>query len=141
MNLTYANINKAVNAASDILALDSNAIDVEIYRDATDTTVGACMGDHEDVTIQINQHLNGNDWVEVLAHELIHAAQYLQGRLADATPGFITFDGTTYQSPLLAKLTQDLDDESTYNYYRNTPWEVEAYDGQAALAQQIKESI
>ena len=132
MKLTYENINKCVDIASDILDINPNEIIVDIYRDKSDDAIGYCSGDIEEVHIGINQDLRGNDWVEVLAHEMIHARQYLNGELEDAGPLQMYWHGNKFV------LVKELFD---HDAYRRTPWEREAYGGQTKLMEQIYERI
>ena len=132
MRLTYENIERVVRVGSSILGIDPNAIVCDIYRDRNDDAIGYCSGDHEDVQISINQDLRGNDWVEVLAHELIHAKQYLTGELEDA--GQLTM---YWQGNKIVMLKAIFSEEE----YKLLPWEAEAFRGQHKLMEQIYERI
>ena len=132
MQLTYDNIHKCIVAASQILDINPNEISIEIYRDPSDDAIGYCSGDIDEVSISINQCLKGNDWVEVLAHELIHAKQYLHGELEDSEPMVHYWHGNKFIT------VHELFD---YDAYTRLPWEREAFSKQRSLMKQIKESI
>ena len=132
MRLTYENLYECMHAAADILDINANEIIIDIYRDAEDSAIGYCSGDIDEVHIGINQCLRGNDWVEVLAHEMIHARQYLNGELEDAGPLQMYWHGNKFV------LVKELFD---HDAYMRTPWEREAYSGQTRLMNQIKEKV
>ena len=132
MKLTYDNIHKCIDAAADILNINSADITADIYRDPADDAIGYCSGDIDEVSISINQCLKGNDWVEVLAHELIHAKQYLHGELEDSEPMVHYWHGNKFVT------VHELFD---YDAYTRLPWEREAFSKQRSLMKQIKESI
>lgn len=79
--------------------------------------------------IEIDGRLPWNKFLEILAHELVHAEQYHTGKLKVEYLrgcGYILFwNGRAGKKG------------TTYNSYRNQPWEVEAYDRQAVLAEQV----
>lgn len=71
------------------------------------------------------------NFMETIAHELVHAEQFNQGRLettimADKNFNLVhtkKWEGVAWKSK-----------GATYNSYRNLPWEKEAFDRQAQLA-------
>lgn len=81
-------------------------------------------------TIEIDCRLPWNKALEVLAHELVHAEQYKQGRLSHvyvSGKGFVhSWNGSRNHSR-----------GTTYRAYRNQPWEIEAWGRQAELAEKV----
>ena len=76
-------------------------------------------------TIDIDHRMPLDKIMQTLAHEMVHAEQYDQGRLA--WNGRVQFwHGTAHHSKA-----------TTYNAYRALPWEAEAFDRQAGLADQV----
>ena len=69
------------------------------------------------------------DYALVLSHELIHASQFYTKKL-NVKQGTFYWNG----SKVGRKGT-------TFNSYRNQPWEVEAYDGQADLTRKVLEAM
>lgn len=84
--------------------------------------------------VEIDCSLSWDDALEVLAHELVHAEQYHQGRLSHAYVrgrGIVhSWNGDMNQSR-----------GTTYNAYRNQPWEVEAWGRQAELAEKVCQDL
>lgn len=73
--------------------------------------------------------------ITTLAHELVHAEQYKQGRLAVSK--FITKKG--YISYWNGEKVNNKG--KTYNSYRKQPWEVEAFERQSELAKKVTEIL
>ena len=67
--------------------------------------------------------------IEVLAHELVHAEQYHQGRLAN------TLGKRGWMHQWNGEVNTNRG--STYRAYRNQPWEIEAFSRQGDLAAKI----
>lgn len=81
-------------------------------------------------TVEIKCTLSWAKALEVLAHELVHAEQYKQGRLKQS---YITGRGWVHSwngDKINNKGT-------TYKAYRNQPWEQEAWARQAELAEKV----
>ena len=76
-----------------------------------------------------------DDCLTTLAHELVHAEQYKQGRLSVSS--FITKKGyINYWNG------EEITNKGrTYNSYRKQPWEVEAFGRQSGLAKKVKKLI
>ena len=120
-----------VMAGCEILGIYPEDIELDFDIDYEDTALGYCSGDDEEVNISLSNRIvdTDEDITEVIAHELIHAEQYLSGRLISNTPCTTIFDGVEYISFGTAM---------SYESYVNQPWEKEAYEGQKALAEKIK---
>ena len=81
-------------------------------------------------TVELDCRLKWDKALEVFAHELVHAEQYHLGRLKQTykpKKGFVHY------------WNGDLTDNkgTTYNAYRNQPWEKEAWARQAELAEKV----
>lgn len=72
---------------------------------------------------EVEPRFHVKDMISTLAHEMVHAEQYHQGRLA--------FDG--YAKVWKGEVSKNKG--STYARYRAQPWEVEAFGRQAELAE------
>ena len=85
-------------------------------------------------TVELDCSLPWNEALEVLAHELVHAEQYYQGRLIQKYirgKGFMhSWNGTKNTSK-----------GTTYRAYRNQPWEIEAWARQAELAEKVCQDL
>lgn len=68
--------------------------------------------------------------LEVLCHEMVHAQQYASGRLARSGVKHSLWDGQVFKSS-----------PSTYAAYRALPWEAEAFERQAGLADLVEAEI
>lgn len=69
------------------------------------------------------------DYALVVSHELIHASQFYTKKL-NVKQGTFYWNGSKVNKK-----------GTTYNSYRNQPWEVEAYDGQANLTRKVLEAM
>lgn len=67
--------------------------------------------------------------LEVLAHELVHAEQYKQGRLK--------YTGNNHKWNGVKTTNKG----TTYQAYRNLPWEQEAWSRQSELADKVIEDL
>ena len=85
---------------------------------------------HEERTVWINPNYAWDRILETLAHELVHAEQYHQKRLASV---FLDRKGWMYQWNGEVNTNKG----STYNSYRNQPWEQEAFGRQKELADRV----
>lgn len=80
--------------------------------------------------VEIDCKLKWDKALEVLAHELVHAEQYHQKRLKKE---YIT--GRGWMHSWQGELNKNRG--STYQAYRNQPWEQEAWGRQAELAEAV----
>jgi hypothetical protein len=72
---------------------------------------------------------NFRSMITSLAHELVHSEQYNQGRLI--------WNGSNYMWQ-----GEDCNNKgSTYDRYRNLPWEVEAFNRQSSLSYTVFEEM
>jgi hypothetical protein len=88
-----------------------------------------CSGDN---VVWLSPLAKWEQLLETIAHELVHAEQYHQKRLSsvflDRTGWVLQWNGDLNYSK-----------GTTYNSYRKQPWEIEAFDRQGPLADQIKQ--
>jgi hypothetical protein len=115
-------------------AKDCRYVNISIKHNSKDRMVGYCHGDEEEVWIELDETLIGDEdyFKETLAHELIHAKQLLKGELKDIG-GFKTlWKGEEY-----VNLRGFLKEE----HYKNLPWEVEAYSRQSEHTQVNNEAF
>lgn len=83
-------------------------VHIDIVNEIWETDWHACCyGDKDEVYIEIKRLYNRDEMLQNLAHELVHAKQYITGQL---DPDLNTWQRKTYNLP-----------------YRQQPWEVEAY--------------
>ena len=80
--------------------------------------------------MEISSRLPWDSALEVLAHELVHAEQYMQGRLKKS---WMKKKGWVHQWNGHVNTNRG----STYQAYRNQPWEIEAWSRQAELAEKV----
>ena len=80
--------------------------------------------------VEISSRLPWDSALEVLAHELVHAEQYMQGRLKKS---WMKKKGWVHQWNGNVNTNRG----STYQAYRNQPWEMEAWSRQAELAEKV----
>lgn len=78
-------------------------------------------------TVEISYKLNWRQAMEVLAHEMVHAEQYHEGRLGHTFHhGFKwLWNGSMYRN------------RTTYASYRQQPWEQEAFDRQGQITEWV----
>lgn len=87
------------------------SITVEFVRQMEN--YGECLGDRNEANITISKHDQDGDYFELremllnIAHELVHAKQFIKGQLSPSTN---KWKGKEVTEP-----------------YRKTPWEKEAY--------------
>lgn len=79
--------------------------------------------------VHIDCRLPWDEALEVLAHELVHAEQYHTGKLKKKYTGRKGWMHYWYG--------EEGSKGTTYNAYREQPWEQEAWSRQAALAEQV----
>jgi len=84
--------------------------------------------------VEIDCRLKWAEGLEVLAHELVHAEQYHQGRLKKK---YSTANGWIHSW----NHSKSFNKGSTYTSYRNQPWEQEAWSRQAGLAEQVCQAM
>jgi len=96
---------------------------------------GSCLADdfaankkHYEFTINIDDSLNLEDTLSILAHEMTHVKQYATGQLLydSANPHISIWEGKRY------------DDNKTP--YAKQPWEIDAVAQEVALLKQLKET-
>ena len=84
----------------------------------------------ETKTVIISPLFTWDSLINTLAHELVHAEQYHQGRLAHV---FHKKKGWLHHW----KGELNTSKGKTYNSYRNQPWEIEAFDRAPVLVRQV----
>lgn len=97
---------------------------------------GQCMDTGR--LIELDCRMSWDKALEILAHELIHAEQYHEGRLV------MDYDlyGAGWVHYWCGEKGSKEDPRrgskgTTYNSYRNQPWEIEAWSRQAELAEKV----
>ena len=80
--------------------------------------------------VSIDPNYQWDRLLETLAHELVHAEQYHEGRLESL---FVPRNGWMYQWN--GELNKNKG--TTYSSYRKQPWEQEAFGRQKSLADQV----
>lgn len=97
---------------------------------------GSCTADdfsvnnrHFDFTIHIEERLNLEDKLSILAHELTHVKQYATGQLLydSHNPEISIWEGKRYDD---AKIV-----------YENQPWEKDAVKQEIALLKEFKQTV
>jgi putative sterol carrier protein len=98
----------------------SKYVSIKIRHNNNDRMVGYCHGDEEEVYIELDETLIGDEdyFKETLAHELVHTKQLLKGELKDKEGFNVVWKGEDY-----INLGQALTEET----YKALPWEIEAY--------------
>ena len=98
----------------------SKYVNIKIRHNNNDRMVGYCHGDEEEVYIELDETLIGDEdyFKETLAHELVHTKQLLKGELKDKEGFNVVWKGEDY-----INLGQALTEET----YKALPWEIEAY--------------
>ena len=80
-----------------------------------------------------------NDILAALCHEMVHAQQYVQGRLEQK---LVLENGRTKWATLwMGQPHRSVSHTMNYHAYRNLPWEEEAYERQDGLAKQVLAEI
>lgn len=93
--------------------LYTKLIQVKFSNKLDHDALGLCWGDKDQVIIQISKKHEGApiefaDMMRALAHEMVHAKQYLRGELCGYTHSWKGKKPRKYK-------------------YENSPWEIEAY--------------
>mgnify|MGYP003949592699 CR=1 FL=1 len=88
-------------------------IDIDVVRTCDAGNSALCWGDNEEVQIELARECNGKkftleEMMLHLAHELVHAKQFIRGELH---PGLKNWCNVDYSE----------------TSYKDTPWEKEAY--------------
>lgn len=111
-----------------------NGIDFILRNIKANGVGGLCRYVNGKATIEVNYKYARNNvkkLSETIAHELVHAEQYLSGRLAwDYRSARYVWEGSINSNK-----------GSTYQRYRDQPWEVEAFSSQEDLANIILNSL
>jgi len=85
-------------------------------------------------TVVINPLFKWESFFNTLAHELVHAEQFYQGRLETV---FVKNKGWLHHW----KGEINTSKGKTYNSYRNQPWEKEAFERSPILCRQVNEIL
>jgi len=113
LSKTYAKLLKINNRKGNVFI--STKRDVRSGHDADGLTLGL----EKDIFIFIQSTLSYSDTARVLAHEMVHAKQYLLGQLKHQE------HRGRYRTYWMGKLNK--------NDYLNQPWEVAAYSQESIL--------
>lgn len=109
-------MDKAIVFASDFLEMDDN-IEVDFEDKFDGGHCGYCDYDEDGVTVFINPKMKKSEILKTLFHEMVHAKQFLDGRLI---PG----EGK--------KHSRWMGEECDLPYFE-TPWEQEAYELESVM--------
>lgn len=108
---------------------------VTVVLEESSEVPGAC-GQHEDGTfsvyLSLEEDLMSDPPVAILAHELVHVKQYLEGTLVDLPEGKCLWKGKIYLDPCVYLCDQ---------LYLNAPWEHQAFALQHRLHQSYLRSL
>ena len=134
--MTY--VQQLIDAASQVLGLDSNLIDYDYDVDHEDA-IAYCDGDLDEINISINPaYLDSEHLIEIIAHEMIHAHQYLSGKMVNVSHIVTLWKGKEFiNSSAFAHISAD----ERHEMYLNQPWERQAYALQVKLATYMKEIL
>ena len=103
INDFVANLQKELN----IHRLRSKWIHIKFVKNV-DGDMGDCIGDTNEVDIRIDKTMDWKDQMLTLAHEMVHAEQFLRGKLSE--------DGTRWRNRNYEKCA-----------YERLPWEMSAH--------------
>ena len=79
-------IQEYINAAAEVLELPASIITYDTDVDPKDGAAAYCDYDGDEVTISVNpSYLDHENLIEIIAHEMIHAQQYLSGALVNVS--------------------------------------------------------
>lgn len=117
------------SAAAVLNIFDSlTEVTVEVKESCDSDAGGYCMGDSEEIEIEIATHVMGEPLSDEtikrnIAHELVHAEQVISGRLEDL--GLQLVQSGDCQS--LVKVSIWDGETYTNTKYEDQPWEIDAY--------------
>jgi len=119
-----------IYSVASVLGIFSSLTEVTVdFTDKCDGDAGGyCMGDVEEVEIEIATHVMGEPLDEEtiyrnIAHEMIHAEQIIDGRLEDLGLQLVQ----TGDTQTLVKLSKWRGEYYQNVAYDDQPWEKEAY--------------
>jgi hypothetical protein len=103
-------------------------ITVDVVKKCDSDAGGYCMGDTDEISIEVATHVQGEPLDEEtiyrnIAHEMIHAEQIISGRLDDL--GLQLLQSGDSQS--LVKVSIWDGETYTNTKYEDQPWEIDAY--------------
>lgn len=123
-NLDLETFYHAVSHYCDILNIDESMIEFEFSNLRRSTKLwGACTNDIDCVTIEIDKGLSRKNTLKTLAHELVHAKQFLEGEL-DCIGDYWIWHG-----------------EIVLESYEDEPHEIEANSLESVLYSSFMESM
>lgn len=123
-NLDLETFYHAVSHYCEVLQIDESMIEFEFSNLRRNAKMwGACTNDIDCVTIEIDKTLSRKNTLKTLAHELVHAKQFLEGEL-DCIGDYWIWHG-----------------EIVLESYENEPHEVEANSLETVLYSSFMESI
>lgn len=103
----------------------------------SDESYGYCVpycddeGNLDEVEIVVARGMSERDLIETIAHEMVHAKQYIRGELCPETTNF-TWMGQEFQEHETHLIS--LED------YKNLPWEKEAFEVEKIIMEKFLES-
>ena len=128
-------IQQLILAACSVLNIDYNLIDYDTDIEPDDAAIAYCDYDDDMVTISINPaYLEHEHLIEYIAHEMIHAQQFLSGRLVNVSHIVTLWDG---QEHINSSAFGYISEAEKHELYLNQPWELDAYGRQVEVANQM----
>lgn len=114
-------------------------ITVDVQKKCDSDAGGYCMGDTDEISIEVATHVQGEPLSEEtiyknIAHEMIHAEQIISGRLQDLGLQIVS----TGDDQSLVKVSIWDGETYTNTKYDDQPWEIDAY---AREEQVMKEAL
>ena len=127
-NEKYSDYIHAVASVLDIFN-SMTEITVDVVEKCDGNAGGYCMGDTDEISIEVATHVMGEPLDERtmyrnIAHEMIHAEQIISGRLQDL--GLQIVASGDDQS--LVKVSIWDGESYTNTQYDDQPWEIDAYE-------------
>ena len=131
-------IQNYIDAVCHVLQIESDRI-TWWWDDETEmgNTWGACYGDDEEQTIEINCTTPRDELWEVISHELIHCMQHQNGSMREEYEN-VVIPGVWWRHEdgsqeffecmaVYAYVNHPVTDEQIHQRYLNYPWEKQAY--------------
>ena len=97
--------------ALNIHRFTARGVNIEFLKTLDEDAQGLCQGDKQVALISINKSIPFLRQMQALAHEMVHAKQFLRGELSHCKDNHLTWHGQA-----AAKVA-----------YMSQPWELEAY--------------
>ena len=133
-----------INSVASVLGIFNSLteINVEIVEKCDANAGGYCMGDTDEIDIEVATHVMGEPLDERtiyrnIAHEMIHAEQIISGRLQDL--GLQIVSSGDDQS--LVKVSIWDGESYTNTHYDDQPWEIDAYEREEQVMEEALQYV